>query len=50
MWQVSANLISQIEAAKSPETKQSLLDAAMDVIGYSYALSFPGREKEKKAD
>ena len=39
-----------MELARTPLAKQRYLDAAIEAVCYSYSLSFPGRETEKKAD
>ena len=50
MWGVSAKLLRKMELARTPLAKQRYLDAAIEAVCYSYSLSFPGRETEKKAD
>ena len=49
MWGVSAQLLRKMEEARTPQAKQHCLGAAIEAINYSYSLSFPGRENEKKA-
>ena len=38
-----------MEEARTPKGKQRYLGAAIEAINYTYSLSFPGREKDKKA-
>jgi len=49
MWGVSAQLLRKMEEARTPQAKQHYLGAAIEAINYSYSLSYPGRENEKKA-